>query len=319
MFTEQGNVSDLSDILFNDPSSQQTSTPGNFGILILRNNNGNPHDYNVEVLDAHEAVDEMNFEYPIRKGAKIDWNIVLTQYEGYQPGISQMFLLQPDGYEIGGTFTVNPVDSTNLVLTLDEDTIPSNTLPSVTAVVDPYKFNPLTIFGNYAGIPVGTRYLILDDVFPAKENEWSVETRKVTTPTINFNTAVLFSALSSYELYVNGVYTESTVVDNGGNCQFVLPSAVNNAKITIKTIINKEGPDAWKNSDMTNTSIPMNSIITWTGNKWELSFIASAESNFEYVTNLKTGIQYKWDREQWVKSFEGVYSSGYWRFVLDPV
>jgi hypothetical protein len=34
--------------------------------------------------------------------------------------------------------------------------------------------------------------------------------------------------------------------------------------------------------------------------------------------NLKTGIQYRWAGDKWLKSFEGEYPSGSWRFDLDP-
>jgi hypothetical protein len=37
-----------------------------------------------------------------------------------------------------------------------------------------------------------------------------------------------------------------------------------------------------------------------------------------YFANLRTGIQYRLLDGQWLKSFEGEYRSGYWRFDLDP-
>jgi hypothetical protein len=80
-----------------------------------------------------------------------------------------------------------------------------------------------------------------------------------------------------------------------------------------------DGPDAWKNIDMTDTIVAANSVIEWNGAKWDLVFAPGIVVNPIYTTNITTGIQYKWDGEQWVKSFEGEYASGYWRFVLDPV
>ena len=72
IFGEQGDVSDLSGILFNDPNAQATSTPGNFGVILLKANNGQPHDYTVEVLDANEAVSETGLEAPIKQSYRID-------------------------------------------------------------------------------------------------------------------------------------------------------------------------------------------------------------------------------------------------------
>ena len=74
--------------------------------------------------------------------------------------------------------------------------------------------------------------------------------------------------------------------------------------------------DGWKNTDGTNTSIAANSIVEWDGNDWNVIFNPDEIIRTTYVSNLKTGIQYKWDGIQWLKSFEGEYAPGYWRF--DP-
>ena len=109
------------------------------------------------------------------------------------------------------------------------------------------------------------------------------------------------------------------MVDFNGNVRVVLATAVQNAKVTIRTMTGYDGPDAWKNIDMTDTIVAANSVIEWNGAKWDLVFAPGIVVNPIYTTNITTGIQYKWDGEQWVKSFEGEYASGYWRFVLDPV
>lgn len=324
IFGEQGDVTDLSDILFNDPNANSRVTPGDFGVLLLKGSNTEPFDYSVEVLNAAEAVANLGLvDVPTKLGSRVDWNKVVQQYGGYQPGISQIFFTQPGGHEMGGTFTINPIDPTYLVVTIDPDTISTNSLTPVTAIIDPYKFNPIANFGSKAAIPAGTRYLILDDINPSAntggEIDWQVENRTVTTPTLTFDTAVLFSELSSYNVYVNNVLVSSTVSDNNGFARFTLASPVANSKVRISTLTNYDGPDAWKNMDMTDLVAPTNSIIEWNGVKWEVVFIPTSENAPQYFTNLKTGIQYKWDGEQWVRSFEGEYSAGYWRFVLDPI
>ena len=319
IFGEQGDVSDLSNILFNDPNAQAMSTPGNFGVILLKVNNGQPYDYNVEVLDANEAVTEIGLEIPIKQSYRIDWHKVLELYGGYQPGISQIFFRQPDGNELGGTFTVNEVDTSFIVVTIDPDTIPTNSLGAITAIIDPYKFNPVATFGSKANIPQGTRYLILDDINILDNSYWTTEVRQVTGLSSQFDLAVPFVSLTAYQVYVGTVEVRSSVVDFNGNVRVVLNTAVQNAKVTIRTMTGYDGPDAWKNTDMTDTVVAANSIIEWNGAKWDLVFAPGPVVNPQYTTNLKTGIQYKWDGEQWVKSFEGEYSGGYWRFVLDPV
>ena len=59
-------------------------------------------------------------------------------------------------------------------------------------------------------------------------------------------------------------------------------------------------------------------IIEYDGAKWVKKFDAShPDSTQHYVTNLNTGIQYKFNGTEWVKSYEGVYTAGNWTIVLD--
>tara|TARA_R110001592_G_scaffold3487_3_gene19490 strand:+ start:5410 stop:6855 length:1446 start_codon:yes stop_codon:yes gene_type:complete len=59
-------------------------------------------------------------------------------------------------------------------------------------------------------------------------------------------------------------------------------------------------------------------IIEYDGAKWVKKFDAShPDSTQHYITNLNTGIQYKFNGIEWVKSYEGVYSQGTWSIVLD--
>ena len=76
------------------------------------------------------------------------------------------------------------------------------------------------------------------------------------------------------------------------------------------------GPAAWKNLDNSDFVARANDIIQWDGSKWNIIFNAQIESNVTYITNLFTGIQYKWESQQWSKSFEGLYEEGTWRIIL---
>ena len=61
-------------------------------------------------------------------------------------------------------------------------------------------------------------------------------------------------------------------------------------------------------------------IIEYNGttSKWNIAFDASnPDSTQHYVTNLNTGIQYRFNGTEWVKSYEGVYAQGNWSIVLD--
>jgi len=83
--------------------------------------------------------------------------------------------------------------------------------------------------------------------------------------------------------------------------------------------INDDGPDAWKSRIGEDFYADANDIIEWNGNAWEKVLSQSERDQVQdpiYVTNLRTGIQYKYFDGAWTKSFEGEYSKGLWRLVF---
>jgi hypothetical protein len=63
----------------------------------------------------------------------------------------------------------------------------------------------------------------------------------------------------------------------------------------------------------------VNDIIQYNSStgKWGVVWSAADfDSTVEYVTNLNTGIQYKFNGTNWVKSYEGIYIGGRWTIVL---
>lgn len=77
---------------------------------------------------------------------------------------------------------------------------------------------------------------------------------------------------------------------------------------------NYDGPDAWKNTNGTDFVASANDIIEWDGANWHIVFDASEEdSTTVYTTNLNTGVQYKYDQDEWILSFDGEYPVGTWR------
>lgn len=276
IFGESGQLLDLENLIYDDTNSdydtEASSTTlriqkGGFRVLLLRN--AYTGMYDCTILDPNQALSSLNLDPPTKIGTtKVDWSKILELYGGYTE-TSKIYFLQPSGYEVVGTFAVNELDPNYLVVDLDPDTIPTNSLGAITAIVDPYKFNPIKKFGSIAAIPAGTRYLMLDDVNPSsnvgqfKENNlWK------TNP-----------ADSAYNAY--------------------------------------DGPNAWKDLAGNDLSIKANSIIEWSGSTWITVFDPDNMETVQYVSNLTTGIQYKWDGTQWLRSFEGEYGEGYWRFDLD--
>jgi hypothetical protein len=274
IFTEQGDILDLENLTYGDERNAKiNTTPTEYGVLLLKSPNGDVNDYDVSILDSTEAVSSLGLEVPIKLGPRIDWNSVIPLYGSYKPGLSKIFFLQPNGTELRGTFTINPVDPTYLLVNIEDK--PSNTIitssvypngkTTIDAIINPRTFNPIVNFGSLENIPAGTRYLMLEGVNLSENVGQTID----------------------------------------------LPSVDS-------TRANYDGPDAWKNLDGEDPVIYENSIIEWSGSAWETILDPEAQTEVVYITNLRTGMQYKLENGQWIKSFEGEYVAGSWRFDLNP-
>lgn len=81
----------------------------------------------------------------------------------------------------------------------------------------------------------------------------------------------------------------------------------------IGSLSNIEAAEIWKNAAFVANAFD---IIEWDGYSWKVVFDSQQESSTHYVTNLNTGIQYRWYRGSWSKSTEGIYQEGEWSLVL---
>jgi hypothetical protein len=61
-----------------------------------------------------------------------------------------------------------------------------------------------------------------------------------------------------------------------------------------------------------------NDIIQYNSNAgiWEVDFDSKATTNVEYVTNITSGVQYRFANSSWMKSFEGWYDQGDYNIVI---
>lgn len=78
---------------------------------------------------------------------------------------------------------------------------------------------------------------------------------------------------------------------------------------------NTDGPALWYRSGQPQLIAHANDIIEFDGTKWAVDFDSRTVPAVKYVTNLRTGTQYKWKDQQWTKSVEGRYGAGAWSFV----
>lgn len=59
-----------------------------------------------------------------------------------------------------------------------------------------------------------------------------------------------------------------------------------------------------------------NDIIEFDGTNWTVVFESAGVSDFEYVVNQTTDVQYRWDGTMWQRSYEGLYKGGNWSLVI---
>jgi len=174
------------------------------------------------------------------------WPDVIAPYGVLVNGISQIRIQNPYmTTEIVGTISLNPLDSRFRLFNIDPQTLPSNTLNPVNAVINPQRSGP------GAGLPqaaAGTRYL-------------------------------LTAATGS---------------------------------------ISNEGPAAaWTNNGVALVA-NANDVIQYDGVVWYVDFDSQAATQPQFLTNLTTSVQYRYDttEQAWVKSYEGYYDGGEWSLVL---
>jgi hypothetical protein len=302
IFTENGEITDLKDLVYNDSdvSVSVRIATDNTSVLLMKGPDGTgPNDYYL-TFDKEDT-----------------WTRVLA-VQGGSANNGLIHFMQPTGFEITGTFSINSVDPSILVVTLDEDTIPSNTEQAIDRIVDPYNFNPRTFYNG--NIPTGTRLLLLDNIGAGKNFTFITENNNTTL----VDTEVNFNLVKQFKLFVNEIEVSGSLLSSksiDGIFYIELDQSVaiqRNKTVRYVLNFNTDGPDAWKNLDGTDVVFFANSIIEWSGDHWFLSFDSETQGNtLAYVQHLSTFVQYRWDGLQWLRSFEGDYDVGYWRLQLD--
>jgi hypothetical protein len=209
-------------------------TPHGYQVLLIGNQ--------LQVLKA-SAVDEANTDLgslSTQDDSVLLWHAVIEEYGKLRDGISQIRLENDtNDIEIVGTVAYHPTDDRVMLFTVDEDTLPANSLTPVTAVIDPQRSGP---GAGLTAATTGQRYLLTDNIGDSD---------------------------------------------------------------------NTDAADSWGN-----LVASANDIVQYNGSSWFVHFDASATETVEYVTNLNTNLQYKWDGNQWVRSYEGLYAGGKWSLVI---
>lgn len=130
--------------------TRQKFSPYGYQVLLIDNK--------LQALRQQQVIDEPNasLDPPDSPSSNLLWHSIINMYGALRPGISYITLEQPDGTDVTGTVAYDPTDDRFLLFTINEGTVPPNTLAPITAVIDPLASGP------GAGLPpaaTGQRYL----------------------------------------------------------------------------------------------------------------------------------------------------------------
>jgi len=153
-----------------DLISRSYITPNNYNVLLTGNQLRLIGSSGTKVKSGgdgfYTGANEPNQYDPFETfGPPLNWKILLDQYGKITNDTSQIKLEQENGNEIVGTISTSPLDETILLFNIDSDTIPANSLTSVTKIINPLTFNP--------GTPTnGQRYLLTETLGDSTVNAW---------------------------------------------------------------------------------------------------------------------------------------------------
>ena len=233
----------------------------------------------------------------------------------YEQGITEIKLQKTNGYEISGTVNINPNDETELLVTLDEETVPSDTpisgpngsRTSIDYIIDPASFDPRPLQTNFP-LP---RLLLLGNVGHSHIEKFTTE-----NTIFEIKTGIEFTEVADASIYVDGTKIIFAPINIDDEYVMRIANGIGvSSDVEYILDLNQDGPQAWKNADGSDFSASANDIVEWDGSRWHIVFDASVNSDEAFTTNLNTLIQYKWTGAQWVLAYEGEYPDGTWRLI----
>ena len=105
------------------------------------------------------------------------------------------------------------------------------------------------------------------------------------------------------------INVDQNLLTPAAGTRYLLLHAVGSASDT-------EVAPAWNPGGYPELIANANDIVEFNGVYWIVSFDSQNENKLEYVTNMNTGSQYKWNAGSWSKSVEGRYGNDSWSLTL---
>jgi hypothetical protein len=137
---------------------RQYFTPLDYGVILLGNQ--------LQLLRVEEMADPRDptalSQTKVTGNAVVEnWKDLISVYGELTAGFSQIRLEMDDGQEVVGTVAFHPSDPHLMLFTPDIDTLPVNSIESITSIVDP---TAATTPDKVATKVTGTRFLLLNAV-----------------------------------------------------------------------------------------------------------------------------------------------------------
>jgi hypothetical protein len=209
--------------------TRQCFTPYGYQTLLIGNK--------LQALRQQDVVDSPNSSVvpPDSPSTNLLWTGVVGVYGVLRPGISLVALEQEDSSEVFGTVAFDPTDDRFLLFTVQEDTVPANTLTPVDAVINPLMSGP------GAGLP------------PATNGQRYLLTEATGTDSGPFDGAWAGTGISRFVAQANDII-EYVATDSGGRwvVSFVASTNTNDTQYV--------------------TNITSNIQYKWTGEAWVKSY-----------------------------------------------
>ncbi len=356
LYDEDASKIDVSGVIGSDLLSRQEITFGNYGLYVEGNK--------VRLLQSKDSLNEKIGDEahvsPTREVAKTDsqlvygreipWAKVIGAFGRITNGLSKIKLetsITTANNEdtvtyITGTIAEHPTEDHNLLFTVDSDTIPTDSVPQFSKIIDP------SVTGPTGSEVDGERYLItqpigtsLHDIKIDKITHDGTTTATVTTllphglavgdtvritgaaPSYYNGTIGVKAVTSTTEFTYNTVVATNAAASStaqtadlnkytAGGGILITPSPLEPLALGEPKGVTNRGPSAWGNLVASQSDIIQYNSTT---GKFNVDFDSSNVTSVQYATNNATSVQFKWTGTQWQKSWEGEYQPGDW--VLD--